>query len=99
MKVNEEEIKDKYGEYPAAWISGYDATPQRIWEWLWCNGYQGYKFAIVFDLMGDEWEKPEKQTPLYCLDSLLDEVIDYYGVDKVKERIKQIEEGKVTSRW
>ena len=29
-------------------------------------------------------------------DSLLNEVID--GVDKVKERIKQIKEGKVTSR-
>ena len=42
--------------------------------------------------------KQEKQTPLYYLDSLLDEVIDYYGVDKVKERIKQIKEGKVTSR-
>lgn len=32
MKVNTEEIKDKYENYPEAWISGYDATPQRIWE-------------------------------------------------------------------
>lgn len=49
--------------------------------------------------MRDEWEKTEKQTPLYYLDSLLDEIIVYCGIDSVKERIKQIEEGKVTSRW
>ena len=72
MKIIEEEREDRYGNYPI-WIKGSDATPQKIHEELFNRfGGQGYKFAIIFDVSKDEWEDPEKETPIYFMDELTD---------------------------
>ena len=92
MKIIEEEREDRYGNYPI-WIKGSDATPQKIHEELFNRfGGQGYKFAIIFDVSKDEWEDPEKETPIYFMDELLDELIRYCGTEKVKKELAKLEE-------
>lgn len=93
MKVNETEKPDRYGTYPCCRVSGKDANPQNIHEWLYRN-YEGYKFAIIFDCTKDEWEEPDKETPVYFLDTILDEVISYCGVDEVRKRLEKYEDEK-----
>lgn len=85
FKQNIECKQNRYGETPAAYITGSDATPQKIHDALWRNGLggEGYKFAMVFDTSKDEYEEPGKETELYFLDDLLEEVIEYVGVERV----------------
>ena len=90
MKINESDKPDRYGTYPCCRISGRDATPQKMQEWLYYR-YQGYKFAIVFDCTKDEFEEPEKETPVYFLDTVLDELLEYAGVESIKEWLKRKE--------
>ncbi|MCM1236385.1 MAG: hypothetical protein NC489_40410 [Ruminococcus flavefaciens] len=90
MKVNEKEKPDRFGIYPCCWVSGRDATPQKLQEWLFYH-FQGYKFAIILDCTKDEYEIPAKETPIYFLDTLLEEFLEYAGLDAVKEWIKQKE--------
>ena len=85
MKVYEDEETDRYGSYPI-WISGKDANPQKIQDELFRRyGGDGYKFAIVFDCSGDEWEEPDKKTPVYFLDDIFEEMINYIGIEKARE--------------
>ncbi len=96
MKIIEEEREDRYGNYPI-WVKGSDATPQKIQEELFRRyGGQGYKFAIVFDVSKDEWEEPEKETPVYFLDEILDELIVYCGAEKIRRILDEMEGVK---RW
>ena len=91
MRVFEDEKIDRLGNYPAMWIKGKDANPQKIHEELWGRyGGQGYKFVIVFDCSKDEWENPEKETPVYFLDTILDEIINYCGLEEVKRRLDEL---------
>ena len=86
MHIFEDEKTDRFGNYPI-WIKGKDANPQKIHEELYRRyGGQGYKFAIVFDCSADEWENPEKETPVYFLDTILDELIFYCGPEEVRRR-------------
>lgn len=89
MKVNETENLDRFGIYPCCRVSGKDANPQNIQEWLYRN-YEGYKFTIIFDCTKDEWEEPDKETPVYFLDSILDEVINYCGADAIRKRLEEL---------
>lgn len=92
MKIIEEEREDRYGNYPI-WIKGSDATPQKIQTELFGRyGGQGYKFAIIFDCTKDEWEEPEKETPVYFLDEILDELIQYCGLEELRRRLDELEE-------
>lgn len=91
MKVYEDEKPDRFENYPALWIEGRGANPQKIYEELWGRyGGQGYKFAIVFDCSKDEWEDPEKKTPVYFLDTILDEIINYCGLEEVRRRLDEL---------
>lgn len=90
MKIREDDEQDRFGEYPCCWVSGKDACPQNIQEWLYRH-CQGYKFAILFDCTKDEFEEPEKETPVYFLDTIFDEFLDYIGSDKIKEWMKRRE--------
>lgn len=90
MRVCEDEKADRFGNYPVLRIKGKDANPQKIYEELWGrHGGQGYKFAIVFDCSKDEWEDPEKETPVYFLDTILDEIINYCGLEEVRRRLDE----------
>ena len=60
---------------------------QGLWERY---GGQGYKFAIVFDCSKDKWEDPEKETPVYFLDTILDEMINYCGLEEVRRRLDEL---------
>lgn len=91
MKVFEDEKTDRFGNYPI-WISGKDANPQKIYEELYSRyGGQGFKFAIIFDCSKEEWEEPEKETPVYFLDTVLDELISYCGIEEVRRRLEELE--------
>ena len=91
MKICEDEKADRFGIYPALRIKGKDANPQKIYEELWGKyGGQGYKFAIVFDCSKDEWEDPEKETPVYFLDTILDEIISYCGLEEIRRRLDEL---------
>lgn len=83
--------QNRYGETPVAYITGSDATPQKIHDAIWKNGLggMGYKFAMAFDMSKDEYEEPPKETELYFLDDILEEVIEYVGVDKVRELLDE----------
>lgn len=96
MKVFEGEKRDKYGRYPTIWVSGADATPQKIYDWLWNHGYQdgGFKFVVVIDLSHDEYEVPDKQTPVYFMDEAADEVLEYLGVDRVRDWLQEKEKAR-----
>lgn len=85
MKVDTREETDRYGICPFCRVSGRDANPQNIHEWLYRNYGQGYKFVMVFDCMSDEWEEPDKETPIYFMDSIDDEILEYIGEERVKE--------------
>ena len=89
MKVNKEEKEDRYGTYPCVRVSGRDAIPQNIHKWLYDNMGPGYKFCIIFDCMTDEWSEPDKETPVYFLDEVEDEVLQYIGVERVRRWLKE----------
>ena len=91
LKLNDDYIHDKYGGVPFAYISGNDATPQRIFDKIWeqCGG-AGYKFAIIIDVSHDEYEEPEKETPIYYLDELFTEMCEYIGIEHVKKKIDEL---------
>lgn len=86
MKVNQEEKADKYGVYPHIRVSGKDANPQNIHEWLYNNVGSGYKFVMVFDCMADEWGGYEKEYPIYHMDAI-DEEIEETMRDIVMEQV------------
>ncbi len=86
MKINENEKTDRFGVYPCCWVSGKDACPQNIQEWLYAH-FQGYKFAIVFDCTKDEYEEV-REVPVYFLDTMLKETVDYIGTEEVKQRLE-----------
>lgn len=85
MKIKETNEPDRFGIYPCCWVTGKDACPQNVQEWLFKH-YQGYKFAVIFDCTKEEYET-EKETPVYFLDELFDEIVEYIGVDDVKKRL------------
>lgn len=88
MKVKQNEKQDRFGIYPCCWVSGKDAAPQKLQQWLYYH-FQGYKFAVVFDCTKDEFEEPDKETPIYFLDTIFDEFLEYVGEDDVKEWLKR----------
>lgn len=71
-----------------------DATPQKIHDALWKNGLcgEGYKFAMVFDESKDEYEEPPKETELYFLDDLLEEVVEYNANEFIEIKAKSFED-------
>ena len=83
FKQNEDCKQDIYGRTPAAYITGSDATPQKIHDAIW------KKFAMVFDESKDEYEDPPKETELYFLDDILEEVIEYVGAERVRELLDE----------
>lgn len=93
FRQNNDCKNDRYGRTPVAYISGSDATPQKIHDAIWNNGLGGcgYKFAVVIDESVDEYEPLEKETELYFLDDILEEVCEYAGVERVKEWLKRKE--------
>ena len=38
----------------------------------------------------NEWENPEKETPVYFLDTILDELIFYCGPEEVRRRLDEL---------
>lgn len=74
MKVIEEK-KDRFGRY-CLWFYSYNLKD--IYEWLFTH-YSGYKFAIVLDVMSDEYEPLDKPLPVYFLDEISEEVKAYEG--------------------
>ena len=90
MQVFEDEKTDRFGNYPIL-IKGKDANPQKIHEELYRRyGGQGFKFAIVFDCSKDEWEEPGRETPVYFLDAVLDELILYCGIEEARRRLDEL---------
>ena len=90
MQVSEGEKTERFGNYHI-WIKVKDAIPQKIHEELWRRyGGQGYKFAIIFDCSQDEWEEPEKETPVYFLDEILEELLHYCGLEEVRRRLNEL---------
>lgn len=96
MKAKDDDARtDRYGIYPAIWVSGKDACPQKIFDELFRRfGGQGYKFAIVFDCSREEYQDPEKETPVYFLDDLRAELIEYCGTDMIRAELGRRKEGK-----
>lgn len=91
MKIREGgDEPDIFGEYPAAWVEKAKNL-QEIWDWLFKN-YNGSKFAIIFDATKDEYQELTA-TPVYFLDCVFNELLEYMGIDKAKEWIAK-KEGK-----
>ena len=44
----------------------------------------------VFDCSKDEWEDPEKETPIYFLDTILDELIFSCGLEEVRMGLDEL---------
>lgn len=77
MKVIEDgSVTDRFGKYP---IVFKNASIEKINEYLFSH-YSGYKFAIIFNECGDEYE-PMKDVYVYYLDEVLDEAAEYAGAN------------------
>ena len=74
MKVIED-VEDRYGQ-PCMIFDTADI--RKIHEWLYSH-YNGFKFVIVLNVMGDEYEEHEKETYVYFMDCVIDEVAEYSG--------------------
>ena len=81
MKV---ENGDKLDRFKRNCIIFHTTDISKIHEWLFSN-YNGYKFAIVFDETHDEYEPHGKETYVYFLDKVLEEVADYCGVEVIRK--------------
>lgn len=92
MKIKERDVTDIFGTYPCCWVSGKDACPQNIHEWLFKH-YQGYKLAIILDCTKDAFEDI-KETPVYFIDDILKEIIDYIGIKEVEKRVESIKQSR-----
>ena len=44
---------------------------------------------MVFDESKDEYDDPPKETELYFLDDILEEVIEYVGAERVRELLDE----------
>ena len=89
MRIHEEYKPGPYGTEPSLWVSGADATPQKIYEELFSRmGGSGYVMAIVIDISRDEYETPPKVTPVYYLDELFDLMCEYIGTDRLSDYLR-----------
>ena len=89
MRIDEEYKPGPYGTEPSFWVSGADATPQKIYEELFSRmGGSGYVMAIVIDISRDEYETPPKVTPVYYLDELFDLMCEYIGTDRLSDYLR-----------
>ncbi len=91
--IVEEEKEDCYGRYPVCRVSGKDKDIGNLYKWLF-NNYQGYKFAVMIDCTKDEYEDPEESEPVYFLDTVVEEVIDYCGIDTVQKKIDEMKKAR-----
>lgn len=89
IRIHEEYKPGPYGTEPSLWVSGADATPQKIYEELFSRmGGSGYVMAIVIDISRDEYETPPKVTPVYYLDELFDLMCEYIGTDRLSDYLR-----------
>ena len=44
---------------------------------------------MIFDCMADEWQELEKEYPIYHMDEIDDEIMEYIGVERVKQWLKR----------
>lgn len=88
MRVKEGDMEDRYGQPICIKVSGSDATPQKIYDYLWNHGYQGYKFIVIIDTTQPEYEIPEKETPVYFMDTLFEELCAYRRANEMAQWLK-----------
>ena len=51
-------------------------------------------FAVMIDCTKDEYENPEESEPVYFLDTVVEEVIDYCGIDTVQKKIDEMKKAR-----
>ena len=90
MKFDTAEKSDRFGNYPAAWVSGTDANPRKIHKALWDLNGSGYKYALIIDCYPDEYVEMEKTIPVYFLDACFQEIAEYMGKDAVLRELKDM---------
>ena len=83
MKVKDNG-RDGYGR-DCFVFSGYRSIDD-VYEWLYQNGYSGYKFGAVIDCMPDEMHEPDRKLYVYFLDELMEEVAYYCDFIKVDNK-------------
>lgn len=88
MKIKERDEPDIFGVYPCCWVSGKDACPQNIHEWLFRH-YQGYKLAIIFDCTKDVFEDI-KETPVYIISDVFEEIVEYIGINEAEKKLNAL---------
>lgn len=88
MKISNREETDRFGIFPALWIDNPPKTYGDLIDTLYREYGEGYKFAVLFSTMSSDIEY-EKHIPVYLIDDILDEVIEYCGVDKVANVLKE----------
>lgn len=70
------ECEDRYKQTITAEVSSKDIRD--LYDWLYQHyGGQGYKFVLVFDVSGDEYCPPPKNMPIYMMDDIMDEFLEY----------------------
>ena len=80
------ECEDRYKQTITVEVASKDV--RGIFDELFNRyGGQGYKFVMVFDVSGEEYCPPPIFTPIYIMDDITDEFLDYSGLEyKKKER-------------
>ena len=48
----------------------------------------------MIDCTKDEYEDPEESEPVYFLDTVVEEVIDYCGIDTVQKKIDEMKKAR-----
>lgn len=93
MLIEEEERKDSYGGAPSIWVKPKRCSLQKIFDYLFKH-YWGYKFVFIFDCTHDYWEEMDKEEPVYFMDEILEELINYAGADVVRAKLNEMENRK-----
>ena len=82
MKVLEDET-DGYGR--SMFVFSGVKNIDEVYTWLQQH-YSGYKFGMVFDCTGDEFQEPDRKFYVYFLDELTEEVMAYSDFIKVDKK-------------
>ena len=84
--IEDESTEDRAGRYPIV-FKGVK-KPQEIFDYLFQH-YQGYKFAVLFDVSHDEWCE-YGDIKAYFLDEIMEEAMCYSGKDTTLNMARRV---------
>lgn len=91
MRFHIPEDPDRFGQWPAAVVSGKGQNLQKIQdELVKAYGLSYLKYAIIIDQSKDEYDGPQDKSFIYTIDCIFREVCEYMGKDNVLRELREM---------